>query len=156
MAFTGLQLALFSAAVLGFRHGFDYDHIAAISDITSVQGSPKRAMQLGFLYGLGDAATVALLGSVVILFQMSLPRSIDRIAERLVGLTLIFLGIYVLGSLFRGDYVPRSRFVIFANALKWLHWQVCIHCHNHEFPNPDTSNWNYEVKLVFCFGVFYG
>jgi len=28
-ASTNLQLALLSAAVLGFRHGFDYDHIAA-------------------------------------------------------------------------------------------------------------------------------
>ena len=34
---NSLQLALLSAAILGFRHGFDYDHIAAITDITSVQ-----------------------------------------------------------------------------------------------------------------------
>jgi len=42
-----LQLALFSAAVLGFRHGFDYDHIAAISDITSVEPSRGRALRKG-------------------------------------------------------------------------------------------------------------
>ena len=34
-----LDLALLSAAVLGFRHGFDYDHIAAITDITSVESN---------------------------------------------------------------------------------------------------------------------
>ena len=49
---TGLQLALLSAALMGFRHGFDYDHIAAITDITSVQVNPKRAMRLGLLYAL--------------------------------------------------------------------------------------------------------
>jgi ABC-type nickel/cobalt efflux system permease component RcnA len=153
---TSLQLALFSCAVLGFRHGFDYDHIAAISDITSVQNSARRAMQLGLLYALGHAATVAVLGSAVIFFQLSLPHGIDRIAERLVGLTLVFLGIYVLGSLFRGNYVPRSRFVLLANAMQWLHWKARAHWHNHAIPKPKSSNWNYDVKSVFGIGVIHG
>jgi hypothetical protein len=153
---TGVQLALLSCAVLGFRHGFDYDHIAGISDIASVQNSAKRAMQLGLLYALGHAARVAVLGSAVIFFQLSLPHSIDRIAERLVGLTLVFLGIYVLGSLFRGDYVPRSRFVLLANSLQWLHWKAKVHCHNHAIPKPKSSSWNYDAKSVFGIGVIHG
>ena len=32
-----LYAALGSCLVLGLRHGFDYDHLAAISDITAVQ-----------------------------------------------------------------------------------------------------------------------
>ena len=56
-------------------------------------------MQLGLLYALGHAATVAVLGSAVIFFHLSLPHSIDRMAERLVGLTLVFLGL-VVGSIF--------------------------------------------------------
>ena len=59
--------------MLGFRHGFDYDHIAAISDITSVQQKTSSAMRLGLLYALGHATMVALLGGIVILFQLSLP-----------------------------------------------------------------------------------
>src|SRR5271154_2447085 len=111
-----LQLALLSAVVLGFRHGFDYDHIAAITDITSVQTNRWRGMKLGLLYALGHAAMVAVLGSAVIVFQLSLPHGIDRIAERLVGLTLLILGVYVMGSLFKGDAAPRSRFHIMAGA----------------------------------------
>ncbi len=78
MTFTpnSLQLALLSAAVLGFRHGFDYDHIAAISDITSVQTSRWRGMRLGLLYALGHAAMVVALGSAVIVFQLSLPHAV--------------------------------------------------------------------------------
>src|SRR6266481_2911115 len=101
IATNSLELALISAALLGCRHGFDYDHIAAISDITSVQTTRRKAMQLGLLYALGHAGTVAILGSLVIVFQLSLPRGIDRIAERLVGVTLVALGIFVLSSLFR-------------------------------------------------------
>jgi high-affinity nickel permease len=106
-----LQITLISCAILGFRHGFDYDHIAAITDITSVQQSPFRAMRLGLLYAAGHAAMIALLGSIVILFQLSLPHWLDSWAERLVGLTLIVLAGYVLGTLLWGDpmRVPPSR-----------------------------------------------
>ena len=42
-----LEITLISWVVLGFRHGFDCDHIAAISDITSVQQKTSIAMRLG-------------------------------------------------------------------------------------------------------------
>ncbi len=63
-----LEVTLVSCAVLGFRHGFDYDHIAAISDITSIQQKASNAMKLGLLYALGHAAMITLLGGIVILF----------------------------------------------------------------------------------------
>src|SRR5580704_11705716 len=102
-----LELALTSAAILGFRHGFDYDHIAAISDITGVETSPRRAMKMGLVYVIGHATTVAVLASAVIGFQKTLPPRIDGWAERAVGLTLIVLGIYVLATLSRpGGAMP--------------------------------------------------
>lgn len=153
---ASLQLALLSAVILGFRHGFDYDHVAAISDITSVQSSPKRAMQLGLLYALGHAATVAVLGSAMVLFQLSLPHSIDRIAERLVGVTLIILGIYVLSLLFKGDYAPRSRFAILARFAQWLYWKLRSYWHDHDIPKPATPEGNYNKKSVFLVGVIHG
>lgn len=109
---TTLLVALSTAAVLGFRHGFDYDHIAAITDVVSVQSSRREAMKLGMIYALGHALTVAGLGSIVILLGISLPAGVNRWAERLVGFTLLLLGIYVLGSLvFRPeDTMPRSRY----------------------------------------------
>ena len=106
-----LNFVLFSCALLGFRHGFDYDHIAAITDIAGVQTRPSTAMRLGLMYALGHAATVALLGGIVIAFQLALPIGMDRWAERLVGLTLIVLAIYVLSSLIlkKGAVAPKSR-----------------------------------------------
>lgn len=151
-----LEIALVSALVLGLRHGFDYDHIAAISDITSVQTSRWRGMRLGLLYALGHAATVALLGSAVILFQLSLPEGMDRIAERLVGATLVVLGVYVLGSLFRGDPAPRSRFHLLAGGLRWLHWKVKSYAHDHPTPQPSGGSRNYGTGSVLMIGVVHG
>jgi hypothetical protein len=117
-----LKLTLISCAILGFRHGFDYDHIAAITDITSVQKKASAGMRLGLLYALGHAATIALLGSMVILFQLSLPHRFDSWAERLVGATLIVLAVYVLGSLVWGDpaAIPPSRAAILIRGYRRL------------------------------------
>jgi hypothetical protein len=153
---NSLELALLSAAILGFRHGFDYDHIAAISDITSVQSDRWRGMRLGLLYALGHAATVTALGSAVIVFQLSLPHGIDGIAERLVGLTLLILGVYVLGSLFTGKPAPRSRFHLMAGSVRWLNWKIKSYWHDHEIPRPADKTWNYTAKSVLLIGVIHG
>src|SRR5216684_6868797 len=112
-----LRLALTSAAMLGFRHGLDYDHIAAISDISSIQSKASDAMRYGLLYVAGHATTVAVLGAAAIAFRISLPPASDRWAERLVGITLVVLGVYVLGTFFRPwahSHAPRTRITILA------------------------------------------
>lgn len=153
-----LELALLTAAVLGFRHGFDYDHIAAISDITNVESNHKRAMHMGLLYVVGHAATVAALGSVVIFFQTSLPPVVDSWAERAVGLTLVVLGIYVLGSMFRngGKAAPKSRIMILIGSFRWLAWKVRRTLHGNAAARPAEMNWNYTKKSVFFVGVIHG
>src|ERR1700692_1453759 len=153
---NSLQLALLSAAIIGFRHGFDYDHIAAISDITSVQTDRWRGMRLGLFYALGHAAMVAVLGSAVIIFQISLPHGIDRVAERLVGLTLLALGVYVLASLFSGNPAPRSRFHLMAGAMSWVQWKMKSYWHDHDIPRPADNKWNYSAKSVIMIGIVHG
>ena len=151
-----LQLALISAAVLGFRHGFDYDHIAAISDITSVQTDRWRGMRLGLLYAVGHAVTVAGLGSIVILFNLSLPRNLDRIAERLVGITLLILGVYVLSSLFNGNPTPHSRFHLVARGLRWFNWKRKSYGNGSQISPPTSTTWTYDAGSVFVIGVIHG
>jgi hypothetical protein len=157
-----LELALLSAAVLGFRHGFDYDHIAAITDITSLETSPPRAMRMGLLYVLGHAATVAVLGGAVISFQRSLPARIDGWAERLVGLTLVVLGLYVLGSMLRNKdaFRPRSRAALMIGGFRWLQRkaktlisptgaaELAVDCDGPAEP--------YSKRAVFTIGVIHG
>ena len=152
-----LNLALLSAGVLGFRHGLDYDHIAAISDITSVQNSPAPAMKYGLLYALGHAATVAALGSLVIFFQLSLPHGVDRIAELLVGITLIVLAAYVLGCIVlkRHTHRGQSRILLLISAARWLQWRIG-NWRDPQLPRPESFSWNYDRKSVFAVGVIHG
>jgi hypothetical protein len=151
-----LNLALLSAGVLGFRHGFDYDHIAAISDITSVETDRRRAMRMGLIYVSGHAAMVATLGGLVILFQRTLPKSIDNWAERAVGLTLVILGAYVLGTLLRNKTkVPRSRASVLIGAFCWLGWKLRQTFETVPSEKPVTSG-SYSRRSVFLIGIIHG
>lgn len=155
-----LQLALFSAAVLGFRHGLDYDHIAAISDITSVQNRVKDAMRYGLFYVSGHALTVAILGAAAIAFRFSLPQASDRWAERAVGITLLILGIYVLGSLIRraehGHHHPKTRITLLINAVLWMYWRIARVLGNHDAKRPEVFRDGYGSGSTFLIGIIHG
>src|SRR5437867_12748806 len=86
---------------LGFRHGIDWDHIAAITDITSSQEDRRQSMLFGTLYALGHAVVVFVIGAAAILAGENLPPSVDNVMTRIVGVTLLILGVYVVVSLIR-------------------------------------------------------
>lgn len=157
MSFS-MSLALLSCAVLGLRHGFDYDHLAAISDIVSVQERLPRSMILGLLYAVGHAATVAVLGIAVIIFQLSLPVGLARWAERMVGFTLIVLGIYVLGSILRKPeaFPPKSRAAMLLHSFRWAAWKLRAQLQLTAEAAPQFRTTNYGVRTVFCIGVIHG
>jgi high-affinity nickel-transport protein len=116
---------LLTALGLGFRHGVDWDHIAAITDISGSQEESRQSMLFGTLYALGHAMVVFSLGILAIVAGKGLPRGIDRVMPRVVGVTLVVLGVYVFGSLIRHgrDFRLRSRWMlIFAGVRKGMRW----------------------------------
>jgi len=116
---------LLSAFAFGFRHGIDWDHIAAITDITSSQEDRRRALLFGTLYVLGHALVVLALGILAIVAGDRLPQGVDEVMGRVVGATLIVLGVYVVVSLVRHgrDFRLRSRWMlIFAGVRKGARW----------------------------------
>ncbi|HEY1678436.1 MAG TPA: hypothetical protein VGG04_12045 [Candidatus Sulfotelmatobacter sp.] len=156
---VNLRLALISAAALGFRHGLDYDHIAAITDITSVQSRPRDAMKFGLLYVAGHAATVAVLGAAAIVFRIALPAASDRWAERMVGITLLLLGIYVLGTFFRPgthSHAPRTRITLLVNGLLWMYWRLTRIFGGTRVEAPQIFKDGYGTKSTFVVGVIHG
>jgi high-affinity nickel-transport protein len=159
-----LRLALLSAAVLGFRHGLDYDHIAAISDISSVQSRARDALRYGLLYVGGHATTVAVLGAAAVAFRISLPASTDRWAERLVGITLLTLGIYVLSTMFRPSASlaghhharPRTRITLLINGLLWVYWRLSRIFGGTRGAAPQVFKDGYGTGSAFLVGVIHG
>ncbi len=156
-----LDAALGSCLALGLQHGFDYDHLAAISDITAVERSWRGGLRLGLTYALGHAFTVAALGIAVLELHVGLPTGLDNWAERLIGLTLIALGIGVVAGILRRDAHGHrharveSRLAVAINGLLWAAWRT-RRLWNPEVPQPDRFRWMYTGKSVFLIGMLHG
>lgn len=151
---TAVLLTLASCALLGFRHGFDYDHIAAITDITSVGDRTSESMRNSSMYALGHASMVALMACAVIFFHLSLPQGLDHWMERLVGLTLIVLAIFILSKLVTGDRdsLPPARGML---LMRFGHWLL----HSAFRPankRPQRSVRAYTASAAFGVGVIHG
>jgi hypothetical protein len=146
---VGLLLTAFG---FGFRHGIDWDHIAALTDITSSQEEPRRSMWFASLYALGHALVVFLLGFTAIVLAQRLPEGVDAVMERFVGATLLILGVYVFYALARHgrDFRMRSRWMLIFSGVRrgvqWLRARVGATSelveieHDHAHPHTDPHD----------------
>jgi len=75
---------------------------------------------MGTLYALGHAAVVILLGLVAIWFGTLLPDWVDEYMEKVVGITLLLLGAWLIWSMSRnkGRLVMRSRWMLLFDIAK--------------------------------------
>jgi high-affinity nickel-transport protein len=199
---------LLGMAALGFRHGFDWDHIAAITDITSTttaghseidvparspvtphghdaselrghvhehEGAPtamhsfgesrfaheqRHAIGLASLYALGHATVVTALGIAALLLNAVLPDWVDPILEKVVGVTLVLLGAWVLYSVVqylrgKGEFRMRSRWMLVFDLVRhgWGALQARIHGHEHV---PSVHATQYGPRTAFGVGMIHG
>ncbi len=110
-----MQLGLIlTAFTLGLRHGVDWDHIAAIADLSSSAQTRRKGFALSFLYALGHAVVVFLLGFAAVVFGASLPSGFDAWMGRFVGVTLVAMGVWIIFDLLRRgrEFRLRSRWIL--------------------------------------------
>jgi cytochrome c biogenesis protein CcdA len=212
---AGTIALLTTALVLGLRHGIDWDHLAAITDITSTTSAAEAAeveheethelahghehehggaaeleihesepeahephpphtpvkhrnflqlergpVILGTLYALGHATVVVLIGAAALLIGAQLPDWVDPIMAKVVGLTLLLLGIWVFISLY--NYVRhgaafrlRSRWMLVFDSVRygWRRFQGWLHGHQHVEPLEMSS---YGPRTAFVVGMIHG
>jgi high-affinity nickel-transport protein len=127
-ALDALPLALAGTSfALGARHGLDWDHIAAITDLTAPrQGDEpaarhgRRGLSLSLCYCLGHGLVLAVLAALVLLLGIGLPVGMDAAFQYAVGLTLVTLGAVVLYQLgrYRSDYRYTGRISLVVGALR--------------------------------------
>lgn len=79
--------------LLGMRHATDPDHVIAITTIVTKQRGIAKAGLIGALWGLGHTFTIFVLGTMMILFQVSIPPRVGLSMEFAVAAMLILLGV---------------------------------------------------------------
>ncbi len=159
-----LGLLLFTTFLYGLRHGIDWDHIAAITDITGTAQPAAhgewRVLFLSTMYVLGHAAMVVALGSAALLAHTLLPAWVDPILERVVGATLLLLAAWVFYSLVqylrgRAEFRLRSRWMLLFSGIAhlWhrLHERLEGRAHEHQH-----RLMRYGPLSAFIVGVIHG
>jgi high-affinity nickel-transport protein len=206
---------LSTALLLGIRHGIDWDHIAAITDITSTTATAdagderhvaehragaephhhggtaeltahataggamalptagtfvltrtrfvseqRHAMLLGTLYALGHASVVAAFGLLALMFGALLPDWLDPIMGRVVGVTLIVLGLWVFYSVYAyfrhgTEFRLRSRWMLVFSWMRysWRWFGAKLHGHDHVEPVEMSA---YGRRTAFGVGMIHG
>lgn len=91
--------------LLGFRHAFEPDHLAAVSTLaTRPSARLWSAARLGLVWGLGHTVTVGAVALVIIALGIRLPDRFWPAAELLVAALLVLLGSLVIWRYVRGRW----------------------------------------------------
>lgn len=114
--------AVYAAAALGLRHSLEAHQIAAIGDFSSSADSSPRAGAMVALYTAGHIAAIAGLGASSVCLGLALPKAAAPYMTRLVGLTLVAFGAYVLYALFAspGTLTRHSRITLLMEGWRRL------------------------------------
>jgi cytochrome c biogenesis protein CcdA len=156
---TEIGVALLGTGLgLGLRHGIDWDHIAAIADVTSSQKSQRRSLGMGTLYALGHAAVVIVLGLLAIWFGTLLPDWVDGYMEFVVGITLLALGAWLIWSMSKnkGRLVMRSRWMLVYDFAKSSYRKIARKsAETHDSPHSRERS-EYGSGASVSIGVIHG
>lgn len=90
--------------LLGLRHAFEPDHLAAVSTLATCEGRLARVVGLGLAWALGHTASVGVVALAVIVMGWHLPETLSRGAELLVAVLLVLLGAPVVWRHTRGRW----------------------------------------------------
>jgi cytochrome c biogenesis protein CcdA len=89
-------MSLLTLLVLGFflgmRHATDTDHVVAVTTIVTRERSPRAAVGIGALWGLGHTATILLVGGAIVMFGLVIPPRLGLSMEMSVAVMLVVLG----------------------------------------------------------------
>ena len=116
-------LLLATGLVLGMRHAFDRDHVAAVTHFISLEPDPIKSAWFGCRWAIGHAMTVLALGSLMLILHLKFDPAFERYAELAVGITLVALGIWRLALL------AQERHHTHQHAHRQKHH---VHAHSHE------------------------
>lgn len=142
-AVTGIGL------LLGFRHAFEPDHLAAVSTLATRSPRLSAAARLGAAWAVGHAASVGIVVAAIVAFNLQLPESLWPAADLLVALLLVGLGVSVILRYARGRWHLHAHAHDAGAAHLHLHSHAHDTSHAHQHAQGDT-------RRSLTFGVLHG
>ncbi|MAG91664.1 urease accessory protein UreH [Candidatus Woesearchaeota archaeon] len=132
--------------LLGVRHAFDSDHIAAMSTLIAKTKSLKKSTLLGILWGFGHTISLFIIGSLILLFKITIPEKIALSFELLAGIMLVILGFNIIFTLNKNKIHIHKH----SHGNKEHH-----HFHSHKF-NKNHSHEHLQASKSLLIGSVHG
>ncbi len=101
---------LLFAAVVGFTHAFEADHLVAVSNIVTKRNRLSLAIKDGIYWGLGHTSTILIIGILMIVAKTTFLNGYFGYLEAVVGVMLVLLGIFRLYQYFGAMSLAISDF----------------------------------------------
>jgi ABC-type nickel/cobalt efflux system permease component RcnA len=137
--------------LLGLRHAFEPDHLAAVSTLATRPGGRRlwSAARLGLIWGLGHTVTVGTVALLIIALGVRLPAGLWPVAELLVAALLILLGVMVIWRYVRGRWHMHAH----AHSATPAHF----HLHSHAAdPSHGHAHAVVDARRSLGFGIAHG
>jgi high-affinity nickel permease len=153
---VGVGVILLVSLLLGLRHASDPDHLAAVTALIASEkerDQVRKAGAMGFLWGLGHATTLILVGLPLVLLNQYLPEVISKVAEVAIGCIIVLLALRLLIRWRRGFYHVHVHTHAGGEAHRHVHSHAHDESHSHTHPTPQrTPLSSYGVGLVHGIG----
>jgi sulfite exporter TauE/SafE len=130
--------------LLGLRHAFEPDHLAAVSTLATRPGEKRlwRAARLGLIWGVGHTVTVGAVALLVIALGVQLPPGLWL---------LVLLGGMVIWRYVRGGWHIHAHSHTAAGLAPHLHLHSHAHAANHAHTHATVDG-----RRSLGFGVAHG
>ena len=134
--------------LLGVRHAFDADHLAAVSTVVAERPTLRASSVVGLFWGLGHTLVLLLVGMVVLAWNVAIPESFATMCEFAVGIMLIVLG---AGLALR---IRRNRWHVHTHEHEGT---AHVHLHHHgTHGNHRHVHWFREARRPLLIGMAHG
>lgn len=136
---------------LGLLHALDADHVMAVSALSARKPSVWRTLRFSANWALGHGGVLLLSGALLFGLGLSLPESLQVLAEASVGVLLMALGVWCFWGM-RKQKVTLEKHS--HGDIEHTHW----HAHDHSDPAvsakaPITTSDKHTPVMV---GVLHG
>ena len=137
--------------LLGLRHAFEPDHLAAVSTLASRQRSLWSAARLGLAWGVGHTAAVGAVALLVVALGVRLPATLWPTAELVVAALLVLLGGTVLWRYVRGRWHIHAHNHLAVGTAPHFHLHTHAHAADHVHVHASA-----DARRSLGFGVAHG
>jgi len=142
--------------LIGIRHAFEPDHLAAVTAMATGRTSLRQTLRQGAVWGLGHTTTLFLVCGAVIYMETAISDFAARMMEAAVGVLLIGLGAEVIRRMIR----DRIHF----HAHRHTGGEVHFHAHSHKHEpkqavHPRTHDHDHRAAFplrFFIVGLMHG